>query len=131
MTVIRWVSDEAIVTQGPPIELWHGMQRQIVRFCVMNLRHSGQASRAIYALNRIIFHHGLFAPDSIIGSLIYHHQTPDSMTRPHHFPDSTNRIGFSCSLLISHLPRTQFLMFTGLIEKVIVIAITRRVIYFP
>ena len=102
-----------LLPREPSIESWHGVQRQIARFCVMNLRNSGQASRAIYALNRIIFHHGLFAPDSIIGSLIYHHQTPDSMTSPHHFPDSTNRIGFSCSLLISHLPVTHLLMFTG------------------
>ena len=72
------------------------------RFCVMTLRNSGQTSRAIYALSRMIFHHNLFVSDSIRISLI-HHQTPDSMTSPHYFPESTNRIEFPCSLLISYL----------------------------
>ena len=74
-----------LLPMGLPIESWHGVQRQIVRFGVVNLRNSGQASRAIYALSWIIFHHNLFAPDSIRGSWIHHHQTPDSMTSPHLF----------------------------------------------
>ena len=73
------------VTQGASDRIvTRRAQRQIARFCVMNLRNSGQASRAIYAL-RIIFHHNLFAPDSIRGSWIHHHQTPDSMTNLHLF----------------------------------------------
>ena len=91
------------VTQGASDRIvTRRAQRQIARFCVMNLRNSGQVSRAIYTLSQIIFHHNLFVPDSIRISLI-HHQTPDSMTSLHYFPESTSRIGFSCSLLISHL----------------------------
>ena len=101
-----------LLPMGPPIESWHGVQRQIVRFCVVNLRNSGQASRAIYAL-RILFHHNLFAPDSIRGFL----DSPSPNTgfdgKSASFFDSTNRTGFSCSLLISHLPLTHWLMFTG------------------
>ena len=93
------------VTQGASDRIMarHAQRQIAARFCVMNLRNSGQVSRAIYTLSRIIFHHNLFVPDSIRVSLIHHHQTPDSMTSLHYFPESTSRIGFSCSLLISHL----------------------------
>ena len=102
------------VTQGASDRIMaRRVQRQIARFCVMNLRNSGQVSGAIYTLSRILFHHNLFVPDSIRGSLIHHHQTPDSMTNPHYFPESTNRIGFSCSLPISHLSLTHLPVLTG------------------
>ena len=92
------------VTQGASDRIMaRRAQRQMARFFVMNLRNSGQVSRAIYTLSRIILHHNLFVPDSIRVSLIHHHQTSDSMTSPHSFPESTSRIGFSCSLPISHL----------------------------
>ena len=106
-------ASDAIVTHGPSDRIMaRRAQRQIARFCVMNLRNSGQVSRAIYTLSQIIFHHNLFVPDSIRISLI-HHQTPDSMTSPHYFPESTSRIGFSCSLPISHLSLTHLSVLTG------------------
>ena len=75
------------VTQGASDRIMaRRAQRQIVRFCVVNLRNSGQVSRAIYTSSRIIFHHNLFVPDSIRVSLIYH-QTPDSRTSSHYFPE--------------------------------------------
>ena len=102
------------VTQGASDRIMaRRAQRQIARFCVMNLRNSGQVSRAIYTLSRIIFHHNLFVPDSIRVSLIHHHQTPDSMTSPHYFPESTSRIGCLCSLPISHLSLTHLSVLTG------------------
>ena len=102
------------VTQGASDRIMaRRAKRQIARFCVMNLRNSGQASRAIYTLSRIIFHHNLFVPDSIRVSLIHHHQTPDSMTSPHYFPESASRIGFSCSLPIAHLSLTHLSVLTG------------------
>ena len=53
----------------PLVESWRSIsQRQIARFCVANLRNS-KLSRAIPALNWMIFPHDLLAPDSIRGSI--------------------------------------------------------------
>ena len=47
-----------------PLESWHGVRSdRFARFCVVNLRNSGQTSRAIYALSRMIFHHN--SPQSV------------------------------------------------------------------
>ena len=104
-------------------------QRQIARFFVMNLRNSGQVSRAIYTLSRIILHHNLFVPDSIRVSLIHHHQTPDSMTSPHYFPESTKP-----DRVFMFFTNTNLALVTDALvsahkswtEKVIVIVITTR-----
>ena len=57
------VSQAGLVVKEPLIKSWHGiLRRQIVRFCVVNLRNS-LLLRAIHALNRTIFHRNLLAPD--------------------------------------------------------------------
>ena len=117
------------VTQGASDRIMaRRAQRQIARFCVMNLRNSGQISRAIYTLSRIIFHHNLFVPDSIRVSLIHHHQTPDSMTSPHYLPESTQPdrvvMFFTDRALVTD---TLVSAHRSWIEKVIVIVITRKI----